>query len=141
MAPTSASRVAWTDLRRAPQDPRPPAALVVALAFLAELSWVVLAQALDLPSAAGIVGVVVIAVVSAWWTIVPASVSLALVGLLVADGFVQNQMGQLSWDGNHDGLLILALLIGCALTAEVRSGLIEDRRRRRGTALPEPHER
>ena len=53
------------------------------------------------------------------------SLWLALVALLVADGFVQDQMGQLTWDGSHDGLLLLALLVGCAVSADVRSGLIE----------------
>jgi hypothetical protein len=51
--------------------------------------------------------------------------------LLVADGFVQDRLGQLQWDGAHDGLILLALLIGCAVSADVRSELIEASRRRR----------
>jgi hypothetical protein len=104
---------------------------VVGVALVAELAWAALAQAMVLPELVAVLVVVAIAVVAAWWTTVPSSVLLALVSLLVADGFVQDQMGQLSWNGNQDGLLLLALLVGCAVSADVRSELIAESRRRR----------
>jgi hypothetical protein len=136
MAQMSPTRLGWTDLRRVPDDPRPPAALVVGLALVAQLAWAALAQALDLPGTVALVAVVGIGVVAAWWTTVPTSILLALTSLLVADGFVQNQLGQLGWNGNQDGLLLLALLVGCAVSAEVRSELIEESRRRRSRSAP-----
>jgi hypothetical protein len=138
MSPT---RMGWADLRRVPDDPRPPAALVVGLAFVAELTWAAAAQTMARPEEAGVVGVVAIAVVAAWGTTVPSSLLLTVVALLTADGFVQNQLGQLRWDGNDDGLLLLALLVGCALSAEVRSELIEERRRRSAVRLEDQQER
>lgn len=127
----SSSRAGWTDLRRAPDDPRPPAALVVGLAFSAQLGWAALAQAIGLSPVQGAVGVLVVAVVSSWWLTVPASALLAVASFLVADGFLQGQLGQLQWDGGHDALLLLALLAGCAMSAEIRAELLEEARRRR----------
>lgn len=138
MAQISPTRVGWGDLRRDPEDPRPPAPLVVGLAFLTELAWVVLAQALGLSGSAALIGILAIAVAASWWATVPSSVWVAVVSLLVADGFVQNQMGQLGWDGNHDALLLLALLVGCALSADVRTELIVERRRRGADRSEDP---
>lgn len=125
------SRAGWTDLRRAPDDPRPPAALVVGLAFSAQLAWSALAQAIGLSAVPGAVGVLVVAVVSSWWLTVPASVLVAVTSFLVADGFLQGQLGQLQWDGGHDALLLLALLVGCAMSAEIRAELLQEAHRRR----------
>jgi hypothetical protein len=101
-----------------------------------------MAQAMALSDTAGAVGVVVIAVVASWWVTVPSSALLALVSFLVADGFVQDQLGQLHWNGGSDALLLLALLVGCAVSADVRSELIEDSRVRRASeAAHDPDER
>jgi hypothetical protein len=134
MAQMSPGRLGWADLRRTPDDPRPPAALALGLALVAQLVWAAVAQSLGLPDTVALVVVVGIAVVAAWWTTVPSSVLLALVSLLVADGFVQDQLGQLHWNGDGDGLLLLALLVGCAVSSDVRTELIAESNRKRTQA-------
>lgn len=128
MAQISPARVGWRDLRRLPEDPRPPAPLVVGVALITGLAWAVLAQSLGLPGPAAYLGILAIATTLSWWTTVPSAVWVAIVSLLVADGFVQNQMGQLGWDGNHDALLLLALLACCVVSADVHSEIIVERR-------------
>ena len=134
MAQMSPERVGWAELRRAADDPRPPGALVVGLTVVAGLVWSAMSQAMGLSDTAGAVGVVVIAVVASWWATVPGSTLVAVVSFLVADGFVQDQFGQLHWNGSADAALLLALLVGCVVSADVRSELIEDSR------LPHPAE-
>lgn len=115
-------------MRRADEDPRPPASLVLALAFGTQLGWIALAQTLELSPLTSAIGVLVIALLSAWWVTVGASLVVALTSFLVVDGFAEHQMGQLAWSGNRDGVLLLALLAACAVVAEIRSGTIEMRR-------------
>jgi hypothetical protein len=130
MAQTTQSRNGPGGFTRAPDDPRPPAALVVGIAFTAQLGWLGLALTAGLPSAATTVGVVVVAVVASWWLVVPASLSMALISFLAVDGFAENRLGQLGWNGNQDAVLLLVLLVACAVAAEVRSGTVEQARRR-----------
>jgi hypothetical protein len=124
------TRIGQRGFTRAPQDPRPPAALVVGLAFTAELGWMAATLTVDAPAWAETVGIVAIALVASWWLTVPAAVWLALISFLTVDGFAQNQLGQLSWDGNQDAALVLVLLVACTVTAEIRSGVVEQTRRR-----------
>ena len=130
MAQTTQTRNGPGGLTRSQDDPRPPAALVVGIAFTAELGWLGLAITAGLPSVASTVGVLVIAVVASWWLVVPASLSMALISFLTVDGFAENRLGQLGWNGNHDAVLLLVLLVGCALVADLRSGAVEQARRR-----------
>jgi len=130
MAHTTQTRTGSQGFTRAPQDPRPPAPLVVGIAFAAQLGWLALALTVGLPNLATTVGVVAVAIVASWWLVVPASLALALISFLAVDGFAENQLGQLSWSGNHDAVLLLVLLVSCAVTAELRSGAIEQARRR-----------
>jgi hypothetical protein len=130
MAQTTQTRNGAGGFTRTPDDPRPPAALVVGIAFTAELGWLGLAITAGLPSVASTVGVLVIAVVASWWLVVPASLSMALISFLTVDGFAENRLGQLGWNGNHDAVLLLVLLVGCALVADLRSGAVEQARRR-----------
>ena len=131
MAQLSPSRTGWSELRRSPDDPRPPAPLVVAIAFAAEIGWVALAQTTGLTGVGVAFGVVAIALVVSWWLTVTASLTVAVMSFLVVDGFAEHQTGQLGWSGNRDGILLLVLLAGCALVAELRSGVVEEHLRRR----------
>ena len=130
MAQTTQTRNGPGSLTRAPDDPRPPAPLVVGIAFVAELGWLALAVTAGLPAVAAAVGVVIVAVVASWWVVVPASLVLALISFFVVNGFAEDQLGQLRWHGNLDAVLLLALLVSCAVAAELRSGVIEQARRR-----------
>jgi len=129
MAQTTETRHGAGGFTRTPDDPRPPAALVVGIAFTAQLGWLGLAITAGLPSLASTVGVVVVAVVASWWLVVPASLSMALISFLVVDGFAENRLGQLGWNGNRDAALLLVLLVACAVVAELRSGAVEQSRR------------
>ena len=110
----------WSDLRREPDDPRPPGPLVIGLAFAAQLGLVGVAQVADLPPAAAGVAVVVVAVIASWWLTLPSAMWLALVSMLVVNGFVEGTLGQLSWHGVTDVYLVLGLFLGCALATELR---------------------
>ncbi len=118
MAPQTTSRPGWGDLRRVAGDTRPPAPLVILLAFVAQLAWVGVASMLDPGEGTLFAGVVLVAAVGAWWLTVPASMWLAAISFLVADGFVQGSQGQLVWNGGVDLVLMLALVLACALSAE-----------------------
>ena len=131
MSPTSPDSFGWADLRRAEGDPRPPGPLVVSVVFGLLLAWVAVGSLLDLGRAVLVVGVLVIATVSAWWLTVPAAVGLGVMAFLFIDGFVQDTMGQLAWDGTHDVLVLLACLVLPAMSAELGFELLSERLGRR----------
>lgn len=110
----------WTSLRRAPDDARPPAPLVLGLLLTALLCWVGVAGMLALPTAVVVGGAVVLAAVAAWWQTVPAALCTASVTFLVVDGFVLSSLGDLHWDGLPDAALLLVLLLVCLVSPEAR---------------------
>lgn len=130
MAQTTQTRDGTGGFTRSPDHPRPPAALVVGIAFTAQLGWLGVATTAGLPSWSSAMGVALVAVVASWWLVVPASLAMALISFLVVDGFAENRLGQLGWNGNRDAGLLLALLVACAVVADLRSGTIEQARRR-----------
>lgn len=73
------------------------------------------------------VGVVSVAVVASWSLTVPASLVLGVVSFLVVDGFVQGTLGQLSWDGQRDLILVLIMLLLPGLSAELAYEVRRDR--------------
>jgi hypothetical protein len=85
----------------------------------------------DLSSLVGSIGTVVVAAVAAWWLTLPASLVAAVVSFLVADGFIQDQMGQLSWNGSADAQFLLALVVLSAISASIHGELIDEARRGR----------
>ena len=95
------------------------------------LAWVAVGSLLDVGRAVLVVGVLVIATVSAWWLTVPAAVGLGVMAFLFIDGFVQDAMGQLAWDGTHDLLVLLACLVLPAMSAELGFELLSERLGRR----------
>jgi hypothetical protein len=127
MSQMTSPHLNWSELRRTPDDPRPPAALVIGIAFGMLLGWAALVMTFELPVVPGALGAGVIAVAAAWWLTVPASMVAAAVSFLVVDGFVQGRMGELGWDGTTDAVILVALLASCAIAAEVH-----------GTALDQP---
>jgi len=131
VSPTSPTGLGWADLRRAENDPRPPGPLVVSVAFALLLAWVAVGSLFELRRAVLVVGVLVIACVSAWWLTVPAAIGLGVMAFLFMDGFVQNAMGQLAWDGTRDLLLLLACLVLPAMSAELGFEILNERERRR----------
>lgn len=121
MAQIEHTELRWTALRRSPDDPRPPAALVLAIAAGAQLAWVAATGVLDLPPLGATAGAIVIAAVASWWlTIGPALLS-ALIAFLMVDGFVDGQLGTLSWDGSPDAVLLVILVISCLCATEART--------------------
>jgi hypothetical protein len=130
MADMSNSRIGWSELRREAGDPRPPGPLVIGIAFVAQLGWAEASATWAMSPLSTAIGTVVIAAVAAWWLTVPASLILAVVSFLAVDGFAQNQLGQLGWDGNHDAMLLLALLTFGAIAASIHAEMIDESRRR-----------
>lgn len=126
--------ITWSDLRRAPGDPRPPAALVVSIALPAQLAWAATVQSLDVPELLAGAGVVAIALVAAWRLTLPAATLMGILTFLVVDGFVQNRFGELGWDGAPDLALLVVLLVGCCLVAESRHDRIRHVRARSGSS-------
>jgi hypothetical protein len=131
MAETTPRGIGWSEFRREPGDPRPPAVLVVAIAFAAQLAWAAAVVTFDLSSLAGSIGTLAIAAIAAWWLTLPASLVAAAMSFLVADGFIQDQMGQLSWNGSADAQFLLALVVLSAISASVHGELIDEARRSR----------
>jgi hypothetical protein len=123
----------WADLRRADGDPRPPAPLVVIMAFVALLGWVGLGSLFDARQAVLIGGVLLVATVSSWWLTVPASLGLGTIAFLMVNGFVQNSQGELSWNGGPDLLLFIACLLLPALSAELGFEVLRERQHQRDT--------
>jgi hypothetical protein len=107
----------WADVRRRPDDRRPPAAVVVGATLMLELLWVGLARTLLSPVALT-VGVVVLTTVASVWLTLPATLGQALVSFLVVDGFVEGSYGTLGWHGTYDLMLFTALLLLSMLAAE-----------------------
>lgn len=110
----------WSSLRRAVDDPRPPAVLVLGILFASLLGWVGTAGVLSLPSAVVVGGVVVAAAVASWWLTAPAALVSAAVAFLVVDGFVLGHLGDLSWDGTPDAVLLVVTVLACLLATEAR---------------------
>lgn len=110
----------WTSLHRSPDDTRPPAPLVLGAAFAALLGWVGVAGAMGLPTATAVVGAVTIAVVASWWLTLPAGLASAALAFLVVDGFILDRMGDLSWNGVPDAVLLVVLVLACLLASEAR---------------------
>jgi hypothetical protein len=134
MADISSTRIGWSELRREAGDPRPPGPLVIGIGFVAQLAWAVAATTWAFSPLTAAIGTVVIAAVAAWWLTVPASLVMSVVSFLAADGFIQNQLGQLQWDGNHDAMLLLALLTSGAIAASIHAEIIDESRRRSDAA-------
>jgi hypothetical protein len=133
---TNAPSSLWSDLRRQPGDPRPPAPLVLGLVFACELGLVGVVDVLGLPSAAAGTAVVVLAVVASWLLTIPAAMWLAGISFLVINGVVEDRLGQLSWQGVSDLYLLLGVALGCALSAELRRDLgAREVRPRRGHGI------
>ncbi len=120
MAQIQHSDPVWTSLRRAPDDTRPPAPLVLGIAFACLLGWVGAVSVLDLPTAVAVVGAAVIAAGASWWLTIPAALGSAALAFLVVDGFVLGQLGDLSWDGTPDAVLLVVLVLACVLSSEAR---------------------
>ena len=131
MSSPSTPGFGWADLRRADGDPRPPGALVVCVASVVLFAWLALGTVFDAHEAVLTVGGLLIATVAAWWLTVPASLGLGIIAFLVLDGFAQNSLGQLSWDGTHDLMLLLGALGLPALSAELGFEVLRERRRAR----------
>lgn len=110
----------WTSLRRAVDDPRPPAALVLGIAFAAQIGWAGVSGLLSLPSSVAVAGAVVVATVTSWWLTAPAALGSAAIAFLVVDGFVLGRLGDLSWDGAPDALLLVVTILACLLATEAR---------------------
>jgi len=118
MAQIQHSDPVWTSLRRAPDDTRPPAPLVLGIAFACLLGWAGAVSVLDLPAAVAVGGAVVIAAGASWWLTIPAALGSAALAFLVVDGFVLGRLGDLSWDGTPDAVLLVVLVLACALSSE-----------------------
>jgi hypothetical protein len=131
MTRTAPHRIGWSELRREDGDPRPPGVLVIGITFAAQLAWAAAVVTFDVSSLVGSIGTVLIATIAAWWLTVPASLAAAAVSFLVANGFVQDQMGQLAWDGSHDSLLLLSLVVLSVVAASIHGELIDEARRQR----------
>ena len=108
----------WADVRRQPDDRRPPAALLLGAAFLIQLLWVGLGHGVGVGNAVLIGGVAGLAFAISLWLTVPAALLAGGTAFLTIDGFVQGGYGTLTWTGAGDVLLIGALVAGCALLAE-----------------------
>lgn len=132
MAQIQHSDLVWTSLRRAPDDTRPPGALVLGIAFACLLGWAGVASVLDLPSSVAVVGAAVIAAAASWWLTIPAALGAVALAFLVIDGFVLGQLGDLSWDGTPDAALLVVLVLACVLSSEARRE-VSDARRQRGS--------
>lgn len=113
----------WTSLRRAPDDDRPPAPLVLGIAFALLLGWAGLAAVLDLPTTVAVLGAVVVVATASWWLTIPAALIAASLAFLVLDGFVLGRLGDLSWNGTPDATLLVVLLLACVLSSEARREL------------------
>lgn len=136
MAQIQHSDPVWSSLRRTPDDDRPPATLVLGIAFCALLGWAGVAGPLSLPTSTVVGGAVVIAALASWWlTATPALVSAGL-AFLVVDGFVLGQLGDLSWNGLSDTALLVVLVIGCLGATEARREV--DLARARRTVVNKP---
>lgn len=107
----------WADVRRRPDDRRPPAAVVIGATMMLQLLWVGLGRTLLSPVALT-VGIVVLATVASVWLTLPATVGQAVVSFLVVDGFVEGSYGTLDWHGTYDLMLLTALLLLSLLAAE-----------------------
>jgi hypothetical protein len=130
MADIEHSELRWTALHRSADDPRPPAALVLGIVAAAQLVWVATTGILGLPAPVATVGAVLIATIASWWlTFGPALVA-ALIAFLMVDGFVDGQLGTLSWNGSGDAALLVILVIGCLCATEARSETDAARQRR-----------
>lgn len=110
----------WSSLRRSVDDPRPPAPLVLGIAFAALLGWAGLVGTLSVPVGAGVVGIVLIAGLASWWLTTPAALGMAALAWLVTDGFVIGRMGDLSWNGTADAALLVVMVVACLLPPEAR---------------------
>ncbi len=136
MADIRQQQPAWTSLRRAPDDPRPPAALVTGIAFAALVGLVGVAELLGVPAALVVGGCIVVAAVASWWLTAAAGLVTASIAFLVVDGFVQNRYGNLTWDGTSDAVLLLVLVLACLASSEARRELLELRDRREPLKKP-----
>lgn len=110
----------WSSLRREVDDPRPPAALVLSIAFAAQLGWVALVDAASLSTGAAVVGIVIIAALASWWLTAPAALLSATLAFLVADGFVLGTKGDLSWNGLPDAALLVVIVLACLVSTGAR---------------------
>ena len=117
MSSTSRQDMTWADLRRRPGDRRPPAALVIGVLMMLQLTWVGLGRD-ELSPVALTVGVVISAAVVSLWLTLPAAVGEGLFAFLVVDGFVQGSYGTLTWDGAEDLALLAGIVLLCLLVAE-----------------------
>lgn len=107
----------WADVRRRPDDRRPPASIIVGAVFMLQLTWVGIGHGL-LPHAVLIGGVLVSAGVAALWLTLPAALALAVISFLVVNGFVEGSYGTLTWSGAGDLTLLTAFVLLCLLAAE-----------------------
>lgn len=120
MAQIQHSDSVWTSLRRAPDDDRPPAPLGLGIAFAVLLGWAGLAAVLDLPTTVAVLGAVVVVATASWWLTIPAALVAASLAFLVLDGFVLGRLGDLSWNGTPDAVLLIVLVLACVLSSEAR---------------------
>lgn len=107
----------WADLRRRPDDRRPPGAVVVGVAMMLQLTWVGIGHDL-IPHPVLIVGLVLSAAVASVWLTLPAALSQAVLSFLITDGFVDGSYGALTWDAPRDLALLTAFVLACLLAAE-----------------------
>ena len=117
MSSTTRQDLTWADLRRRPDDRRPPGALVVGATMMLQLTWVGLGRDAFSPTALT-VGVVLSAAIASAWLTLPAAIGEGLFAFLVVDGFVQGSYGTLTWDGAADLALLAGTLLACLLVAE-----------------------
>jgi hypothetical protein len=136
MAQIQHSDPVWSSLRRTPDDPRPPAALVLGIAFAALLGWAGVSGLLSLPTAIAVGGALVVATVASWWLTAPGAVVSAALTFLVVDGFVLGTLGDLGWNGMSDAALLVVLVVACVTSAEARREVDLERAQRSGINKP-----
>ena len=113
----------WADLRRRPDDRRPPAAVLVGAMMALQLLWVGVGHTV-LP-AAWLTGVVLVSSgLASLWLTLPAALGQAVFSFLVVDGFVEGSYGTLGWNGAGDLALLTAFVLLCILAAEAAYDLL-----------------
>ena len=113
----------WADLRRRPDDRRPPAAVLVGAMMALQLLWVGVGHTV-LP-AAWLTGVVLVSSgLASLWLTLPAALGQAVLSFLIVDGFVEGSYGTLGWNGASDLALLTAFVLLCILAAEAAYDLL-----------------
>lgn len=130
----------WADVRRLPDDPRPPAAMVAGIVLTLSLSWVGIGHLLGLPSSWLTGGVLLTTAVASVWLTIPEALLVAGLGFLVVDGFVQGSYGTLEWTQAIDLALVAAFVLLGVLVVEAAYEAHWSRPPARSAPVPAPPE-